>query len=534
MIPFGAELNKDVLKVSRELGKYQEAANLEFHHQKPSCSWLVDKSSIAAKIWHASGATERVISGSNPTTACPNCQHVIDNRRVTQEWPGLPRGVKFDPSDQEIMLHLLAKVGQENLKSHPLIDEFIPTIDMDEGICYTHPRYLPGVALDGSVSHFFHRAVKAYNSGSRKRRRVNGQDDLSYVRWHKTGKTKPILLNGVQIGSKKIMVLYSTQDSSGKTNWIMHQYHLGTKENEKHGEYVASKVFYQQPEHVKLRAKGDQDIRHTAEKESPITPNSVAGEPHRFIKQRSDMDQAQESHHTPETQVNLPELESPIFGSRDDNDELANIDMSMYRSMLETPINEGIDDIDLSQNLLDSQKFAEAFPSFKDLLPGQSLNRDGEHNEQHSLATCAHLGQDQLKNNIEDYQNLDLDTAKKNDIEDYQNLNLDIANKNYIEDNQNLDLDFANMNGIEDYQNLDLDFANMNGIEDYQNLGLDFANMNGIEDYQNLDLDFANMNGIEDYLNLELDSPTTDFGLSHLDFDLQDSYLAWDGYKKFN
>lgn len=157
--------------------------------------------------------------------------------------------------------------------------------------------------LDGSVSHFFHRAVKAYNSGSRKRRRVNGQDDLSYVRWHKTGKTKPILLNGVHIGSKKIMVLYSTQeskDSSGKTNWIMHQYHLGTKENEKHGEYVASKVFYQQPEHVKLRGKCDQDIRQTAEKVSPVTPNSVTGEPNRFKKQRSDMDQAQESHHTPE------------------------------------------------------------------------------------------------------------------------------------------------------------------------------------------------------------------------------------------
>lgn len=31
-----------------------------------------------------------------------------------------------------------------------------------------------------------------------------------------------------------------------KTNWVMHQYHLGTGEDEKDGEYVVSKIFYQQ------------------------------------------------------------------------------------------------------------------------------------------------------------------------------------------------------------------------------------------------------------------------------------------------
>lgn len=149
-----------------------------------------------------------------------------------------------------------------------------------------------GVSFDGSASHYFHRAVKAYNSGSRKRRKIYGQDDSCDVRWHKTGKTKPILLNGVHRGSKKVMVLYTTPESkdlSGKTNWIMHQYHLGTKENEKHGEYVASKIFYQQPEHVKLRGKV-----------SPVTPNSATREPSWIKKQRLDIDQARESHHSPE------------------------------------------------------------------------------------------------------------------------------------------------------------------------------------------------------------------------------------------
>ena len=64
--------------------------------------------------------------------------------QVSHEWPGLPRGVKFDPSDQEIMWHLLAKVGVRNMKPHPFIDEFILTVDEDDGICYTHPQNLPG------------------------------------------------------------------------------------------------------------------------------------------------------------------------------------------------------------------------------------------------------------------------------------------------------------------------------------------------------------------------------------------------------
>lgn len=99
------------------------------------------------------------------------------------------------------------------------------------------------------------------------------------------------------------MVLYTTPESkdlSGKTNWIMHQYHLGTKENEKHGEYVASKIFYQQPEHVKLRGKGTQDDLQTAEKVSPVTPSSATREPSWIKKQRLDIDQARESHHSPE------------------------------------------------------------------------------------------------------------------------------------------------------------------------------------------------------------------------------------------
>lgn len=55
--------------------------------------------------------------------------------------------MKFDPTDQELIEHLEAKVEgkeDEKNKSHPLIDEFIPTIQGEDGICYTHPEKLPG------------------------------------------------------------------------------------------------------------------------------------------------------------------------------------------------------------------------------------------------------------------------------------------------------------------------------------------------------------------------------------------------------
>ena len=56
----------------------------------------------------------------------------------------LPAGVKFDPTDQELIEHLAAKVSADSTRFQSLIDFFIPTIDREHGICYTHPEKLPG------------------------------------------------------------------------------------------------------------------------------------------------------------------------------------------------------------------------------------------------------------------------------------------------------------------------------------------------------------------------------------------------------
>ncbi|KAH0450477.1 hypothetical protein IEQ34_021169 [Dendrobium chrysotoxum] len=220
---------------------------------------------------------------------CPNCGHQLENK---PDWFGLPAGVKFDPTDQELIEHLEAKVSIEGLiRSHPLIDEFIPTIEGEDGICYTHPEKLPdlgkdnleklfqiginsipfrkeddgrpkmldlltsatvlfGVTRDGLSKHFFHRPSKAYTTGTRKRRKIQPETDIrrGETRWHKTGKTRAVMANGKQKGCKKILVLYTNfgkHRKPEKTNWVMHQYHLGEMEEEKEGELVVSKIFYQ-------------------------------------------------------------------------------------------------------------------------------------------------------------------------------------------------------------------------------------------------------------------------------------------------
>jgi hypothetical protein len=67
--------------------------------------------------------------------------------QVSLVWPELPAGVKFDPSDLELLQHLQGKSSLQNSNSRALIDEFIPTIAEMEGICYTHPKNLPGTLL---------------------------------------------------------------------------------------------------------------------------------------------------------------------------------------------------------------------------------------------------------------------------------------------------------------------------------------------------------------------------------------------------
>ncbi|KAL7110517.1 hypothetical protein ACP275_05G030700 [Erythranthe tilingii] len=402
-------------------------------------SWLFDPNRIATKIRSASGSLDasKVNWKSNPSKSCPNCQYVIDNSDVAHAWPGLPRGVKFDPTDQEIIWHLIAKVGVENLVPHAFIDEFIPTVHESDGICYTHPQNLPGVKQDGSVSHFFHRAIKAYNTGTRKRRKIHG-DDCGDVRWHKTGRTKPVLLDGVQKGCKKIMVLYISPVRGGKaekTNWVMHQYHLGTGEDELEGEYVISKVFYQQQQQqVKVIEKSEEEEEDNISdnniiaKVDPVTPKSATPEP-RAERRFSNYESVQDSiipnvEHENEGLMEDELLENALVIQSDNQhvNNVENLDADQEEVGEEAKWWENE-----SQYLLSSQQLVEGLSLCDELLQSQSPNRDEIDesgkvkglNCKPRLSDYARLGPEDLKRDLEECQNMAVsDPAANIEIDD--------------------------------------------------------------------------------------------------------------------
>jgi hypothetical protein len=138
------------------------------------------------------------------------------------------------------------------------------------------------VTRDGLSKHFFHRTSKAYPTGTRKRRKIlseSGQrsnEDVGEAHWHKTGKTHPVIVGGRQKGCKKILVLHNIkQGMREKTNWVMHQYHLGMSEEENDGELVLSKVFYRCPDATMVE-QNDEKVEVTSEATSNILPVSGA------------------------------------------------------------------------------------------------------------------------------------------------------------------------------------------------------------------------------------------------------------------
>uniref|UniRef100_A0A0D9WP45 NAC domain-containing protein n=1 Tax=Leersia perrieri TaxID=77586 RepID=A0A0D9WP45_9ORYZ len=372
-------------------------------------SWIVDSQRIASKIKNASGLVDASKHNwvSNPTKACPRCNHVIDNSDVVHQWPGLPRGVKFDPTDPELLWHLLAKHGKVNAKPHPFIDEFIPTVEEDDGICYTHPQKLPGVKQDGSVSHFFHRTFKAYNTGIRKRRKIN-TSDLADVRWHKTGKTKPVIVDGKHLGCKKIMVLYMSPVKGGKpekTNWVMHQYHLGTGEDEIEGQYVVSKLFFQQQ--FKPGEKNAQELT------SDVSESIVA-------EDRLDFPPLPLEEHVCTNQEVLEKSEPSSDQGKEtseinNKDTVVEDDVHMSTEKPEDGDNPSSQDPKWwegeSQFLLDSQQLAENLAICDEFLQSQSQTSCGGEDEPDKikprLAVYAQLPVEDLKKDLEECQKLD-------------------------------------------------------------------------------------------------------------------------------
>ncbi|OQU92983.1 hypothetical protein SORBI_3001G453000 [Sorghum bicolor] len=151
-----------------------------------------------------------------------------------ESWPGLPRGVEFNPSDSDILWHLAAEVGNGRTERHPFIHEFIKFVDGDGGFYCRHPQDIPGVRQDGRASYFFHRSFEP----------CNNENDASNC-WKKIGSPRSIILGGTLQGCKEVFALYAdmTSDkSSQETDWRLHQYHLQNTVKAE-SEIVVSKIF---------------------------------------------------------------------------------------------------------------------------------------------------------------------------------------------------------------------------------------------------------------------------------------------------
>ncbi|CAL9184031.1 unnamed protein product [Musa hybrid cultivar] len=156
---------------------------------------------------------------------------------VSKKWPGLPRGVNFNPSDEDLLWHLLAKVGKGNADPHPFIHEFITCLDEFEAFGCTHPQKLPGIRKDGGDSYFFHKSFKTCIAEIRQHQKMRDSDSGD-VCWQKSGKSKSLIVDGKHHGYKTMMILYEN------ASWVMHQYHLGVEKIDQE-EFVVSKIFYQ-------------------------------------------------------------------------------------------------------------------------------------------------------------------------------------------------------------------------------------------------------------------------------------------------
>nr|GMD77117.1 NAC domain-containing protein 8 [Ipomoea batatas] len=308
----------------------------------------------------------------------------------------------------------------------------------------------------------------------------------------------PVVLDGIQRGCKKIMVLYVSSAKGGKaekTNWVMHQYHLGTGEDEREGEYVVSKVFYQQQQ-VKQSEKNELESPEETEcldgKKDPSTPKTVTPEPLHTETRPSSFVAGLEtpipyiSSNIQHREVEYTEADMEIPLEKADNQvEITQNQTEQMELQNENEAGEERKWWDSeSQNLLDSQQLVEGLSLCDELLQSQSPSRDGDQNvKEHKSTSC-----------LSDYRHLGPENFKK-DLEECQELVLDVPP--------------TNQSGKEK--------KCMPHLSDYGHLGTE--NFKLLENSQELVLDPE---------NIMLDTPP-DFRLSQLEFASQDSYIAWGG-----
>ncbi|KAL8130433.1 hypothetical protein V2J09_019588 [Rumex salicifolius] len=144
-----------------------------------------------------------------------------DSSTITPPCPPLPPGFRFHPTDEELIVHYLARKAA----SSPLPVSIIAEVDLYK----FDPWELPSKATFGENEwYFFSPRERKYPNGARPNRAATS----GY--WKATGTDKPILATTTssdgrrqKVGVKKALVFYGGKPPRGiKTEWIMHEFRL--------------------------------------------------------------------------------------------------------------------------------------------------------------------------------------------------------------------------------------------------------------------------------------------------------------------
>ncbi|KAF8378480.1 hypothetical protein HHK36_029822 [Tetracentron sinense] len=210
------------------------------------------------------------------------------------------------------------------------------------------------------------------------------------------------------------MVLYMSMVKGGKsekTNWVMHQYHIGTGEDEKDGEFVVSKVFYQQQvkQCEKIEEELPLDIIDCKRKEMLISAVYCILS---FYLPLKHPETSYEKEEVQPERDNLHDQDHIEAGNTDnqmvhDHDNHTGEDPKWWEGESQFPL----DSQQLVEGfLLDSQQLVEGLSLCDEFLQSQSSNVDGddERKVRSCLSDYARLGAEDLKKDLEECQSLGL------------------------------------------------------------------------------------------------------------------------------
>ncbi|XP_004308753.1 PREDICTED: NAC domain-containing protein 18-like [Fragaria vesca subsp. vesca] len=162
----------------------------------------------------------------------------------------LPKGFRFQPSDDELLSHYLQK---KNDREDPEITAIIPEIDVSKH----EPRDLPALVFTRADFldrewftmpdspdmewYFFSPRVFKHSNSKSKSTKINRTTDEGY--WKKQGNDRRITgaCSDKQIGARRILTFYLSNKQ--KTDWVIHEFYLTKADSDEQiGDFVLCRL----------------------------------------------------------------------------------------------------------------------------------------------------------------------------------------------------------------------------------------------------------------------------------------------------